>query len=176
MDTHAFKRNTVAGLICMLALWLAVCPVHGAISGIAKSPAKNLTVDKSWAQMSAAEKGQLICAISGALVLFVSEIWFIVAGFKTSVGWGLFMLFIGGMRSIAAAFVLIGWIVRWILLTRQSEPLQLPLALVAAFVVFAGGGAIIFIIRHWKQARHPLAMMGLGILLLAVVVGLEYVK
>jgi hypothetical protein len=44
------------------------------------------------------------------------------------------------------------------------------------FVLFAGTGAIIFITRHWDQARRPLAMMVLGMVLILAAVGLQFAK
>jgi hypothetical protein len=54
-------------------------------------------------------------------VWFFAKIWFIVAGFEISVGWGLFMLFIGGMRSL---FVVIGCVVWLILMVRVQLFIQ----------------------------------------------------
>ncbi len=99
---------------------------------------------------------------------------FIVAGFKTSVGWGLFMLFIGGLRSIFAALAMIGWMVQWMLLTHQGKPFQLPTLILGGFVVFAGTGAMVFIVRHWDQARRPLAVMALGVILALAAVALQF--
>ncbi len=176
MNLLQSKLKAVAIAFWLMAVGLAVCPAQAATSGAKSSPANVLTTVKSWSQMSPVEKSQFVCALAAVLVLFIAEIGFIVAGFKTSVGWGLFMLFIGGMRSIFAAVVLIGWIVRWMVLARQHELWQLPMLLTAAFVIFAGSGAIFFVVRHWRHARRPLALMGLGLCLLAVVAGLEYAK
>jgi hypothetical protein len=44
--------------------------------------------------------------------------------------------------------------------------------IMTAFVVFAGSGAIVFFVRHWDKARKPLAVMGLGVLLILALVGL----
>ena len=129
---------------------------------------------KTWQQMSTVEKAQGISAILAVLIFFVAEIWFIVAGFQVSIGWGLFMLFIGGMRAVGAAIILIGWMVQWILLTRQTEPFHWPLMVVTLYVVFAGTGALVFFTRHWEQARKPLAVMAFGILLIIAVVGLSF--
>jgi hypothetical protein len=118
----------------------------------------------------------MVCALSAGVSFFVAEVWFIVAGFKTSVGWGLFMLFIGGLRSIFAALAMIGWMIQWVWLTHQSRPFQVPGLILGGFVIIAGTGAIVFITRHWEQARRPLAVMGLGIVLILAAVGLQFAK
>jgi hypothetical protein len=169
-----FKMFTCA--ICFLALLLSTSPSQSEAAIISTQPANALTHGKTWQQMSVVEKVQTLCAISAVIAFLVAEVWFIVAGFKTSVGWGLFMLFIGGMRSIGAVVVLIGWMIRWTIITRQSEPFHLPITIAVAYVVFAGCGAVIFIVRHWEQARKPLAVMGLGILLILALLGLGLVK
>ena len=46
----------------------------------------------------------------------------------------------------------------------------------AAFVIFAGCGVVVFVVRHWEQARKPLAVMSLGVLLILALVGLGFVK
>lgn len=157
----------------VLFLCLTAVSLHAETVG---SLTQNHLSHKTWAQMSSVERIQFVCAMSGVLSLFVAEIWFIVAGFKASVGWGLFMLFIGGMRSIGAAVLMIAWMIQWVMLAHQREPLQLPLMILGGFVIFAGSGAIIFIVRHWQLARKPLAVLGLGGLLLLAAVGLDLAK
>jgi cytochrome bd-type quinol oxidase subunit 2 len=67
---------------------------------------------------------------------------------------------------------MIAWMIRWTMFTHQGEPFQLPMMIMTAFVVFAGSGAIVFFVRHWDKARKPLAVMGLGVLLILALVGL----
>jgi len=171
MNRHICKFSTA--VLCSLAWLLLAAPIqsHGAIQSV-----NPVTQGKSWAQMTLVEKTQMICALSVLPVAFVSEIMFIVAGFKTSTGWGLFMLFIGGMRSIFAALAMIGWMIQWMLLTHQGKPLDLPTMVLGGFVVFAGSGALIFIFRHWERARKPLAVMGLGAVLILTVLALQLTK
>ncbi len=170
---NRFVCKIILGIICLTFL---AAPIQSWAASSTKSSISTVTSGKSWAQMTTVEKVQMISALSAGLLLFVAEVWFIVAGFKASVGWGLFMLFIGGMRSIGAAIAMIGWLIQWLLLTHQGKPLELPALILGGFVVFAGGGAIIFFIRHWKQARRPLAVMGLALVLLLVVVALQFAK
>ena len=168
--------KVIAGMLCLLVMLLLVAPSEGKAGGISTQPASSGAPGKTWAQKSTVEKAQLICALSVLPVSFVAEIMFIVAGFKTSVGWGLFMLLIGGLRSIFAALAMIGWMIQWMLLTRQSEPFKVPSLILGGFVVVAGTGAIVFIIRHWERARRPLAVMGLGAVLILAVVALQFAK
>jgi hypothetical protein len=123
-----FNSKIISVMVCILFLLNLALPTQIEASGFSAQTANPVAHSQTRAQMTTAEKGQMICALSGALVLFVVEIWFIVAGFKASVGWGLFMLFVGGMRSIFAALAMIGWIVRWIWLTHThwNEPLNEP--------------------------------------------------
>ena len=176
MRTCLSKTKAASIVTGFFALWLVTLPLQGEASGAPNSAAYSFTQGKTWQQMSVVEKVQTLCAISAVIVFLVAEVWFIVAGFKTSVGWGLFMLFIGGMRSIGAALVMIAWMIRWATVTQQSGPLRLPMIIAAAYVVFAGCGAILFIVRHWEQARKPLAVLGLGILLISAFLGLGLVK
>jgi hypothetical protein len=168
------KFKMAVGLVCLLALWFSVVPLQAETSGVATTPATK--TGKAWAQKSTVEKVQLICALSALPVFFVAEIWFIVAGFKTSVGWGLFMLFIGGFRSIFAALAMIGWMIQWVWLTHQGKPFQIPGLILGGFVVIAGASAMVFITRHWEQARRPLAVMGFGVALILAVVALQFAK
>lgn len=168
------KLKMTAGLVCLVALGFWAVPLQAETSGTTTTPVT--MAGKTWAQKSTVEKVQLICALSALPVFFVAEVWFIVAGFKTSVGWGLFMLFIGGLRSIFAALAMIGWIIQWVWLTHQSKPFQIPGLILGGFVVIAGTGAIIFIVRHWQQARKPLAVMSIGVLLILAVLGLQFIK
>lgn len=168
------KFKMAAGLICILTLWFLVVPLRAETSRAVTTPAT--VTGKTWVQKSFVEKAQVICILSALPVFFVAEIWFIVAGFKTSVGWGLFMLFIGGLRSIFAALAMVGWMIQWMWLTHQNEPFQIPGLILGGFVVIAGTGAIVFITRHWGQARRPLAVMGLGVALVFVVLALELAK
>jgi hypothetical protein len=168
-----FKFGISSGMAGFLAVLLMAVSLH---AQPVSSPLQGKAPSKTWGQMSSMEKAQSVCVISGAITFFVAEVWFIVAGFKTSVLWGLFMLFIGGMRSIAAVLIMIGWMVQWAKITRQSETFHLPIIICAAYVIFAGSGAIVFFVRHWNQARKPLAVMGLGILLFCVFAALEYAK
>jgi hypothetical protein len=163
----------IPGIFYLLAILLlgAPCQSHAAIQS-----GNLVTQGKNWAQMTLVEKTQMVCALSVLPVAFVAEIMFIVAGFKTSVGWGLFMLFIGGMRSIFAALAMLGWMIQWMLLTHQREPLKVPGLILGGFIAFAGTGALIFIFRHWEHARKPLAAMGLGAVLILTVLALQFAK
>jgi len=160
-------------MVGFLAMLLMVVTLH---AQPVSSPAQSKVPGKTWGQMSSVEKGQFVCAMSAGVAFFVAEVWFIVAGFKTSVLWGLFMLFIGGMRSIGAVLIMIGWMVQWSKITQQTEPFHLPIIICAVYVIFAGTGAIIFFIRHWNQARKPLAVMGLGVLFILALLGLGLAK
>jgi hypothetical protein len=161
------------GMVGFLTIWLMVVTLH---AQPVSSPTQSKVPSKTWAQMSSVEKGRMVCAISAGVAFCVAEIWFIVAGFKSSVLWGLFMLFIGGMRSIGAAVLMITWMIQWTMLTHQSESFHWPMMILGGFVIFAGSGAIIFIVRHWDQARKPLAVMGLGVVLILAVVALQFDK
>jgi hypothetical protein len=180
MSAYFSKTKVAAIAIVIFALWLAALPVQGQTSGASTSPMPSIAHGKAWQQMSAVEKVQTVCAFCGEISFLVAEIWLIVAGFKTSVGWGLFMLFIGGFRSILAAIVgigLIGWIF-YFQKTSQTNalPFDAVLIIIAGCFICAGGGTIIFIVRHWERARKPLAVMGLNLLLLCVVLGLAMIK
>jgi len=154
-------------------MWLMAVTLH---AQPVNSPTQGKVPGKTWGQMSSVEKGQFICVVSAGVAFCVAEVWFIVAGFKTSVLWGLFMLFIGGMRSIGAILIMIGWMVQWSKITQQSETFHLPIIICWAYVIFAGAGAIIFFIRHWDHARKPLAVMGLGVLFILALLGLGLAK
>lgn len=171
--TRLSRLGISFGMVGFLVMWLMVVTLH---AQPVNSPTQSKVPSKNWTQMSSMEKAQSVCVISGAITFFVAEVWFIVAGFKTSVLWGLFMLFIGGMRSIAAVLIMIGWMIMWTKITRQSEPFHLPIMIGVAYVIFSGCGVIIFIIRHWDQARKPLAVTGLGILLILATVALNFIK
>jgi len=170
------KLKMAIGMVCCLVFLISAFPLQAQTSSTTNSPAHFFTHGKTWAQESPVEKVQLICALLLLPVFFVAEIMFVVAGFKTSVGWGLFMLFIGGLRSIFAALVMVGWMIQWALLTHQNKPFQIPELIISVFVISAGTGAIVFIISHWEQARKPLAMMGLGVSLILTILGLNFVK
>ena len=163
------KLGISSGMVGFLTLCLMVVTLH---AQPATSPAPGKVPGKTWAQMTLVEKGQFVCAMGACVAFFVAEVWCIVAGFKASAGWGLFMLFIGGTRSLCAAVYMIAWMIRWTMFTHQGEPFQLPMMIMTAFVVFAGSGAIVFFVRHWDKARKPLAVMGLGVLLILALVGL----
>ena len=171
---NSFNPKIIARTLCLLVWLLLVVPVqsHAAITPTAATI--SITHGKTWSQLSTVEKVQTVCILLVLPVAFVAEIMFIVAGFKTSVGWGLFMLFIGGLRSIFAALAMIGWMVQWMLLTHQGKPFQLPTLILGGFVVFAGTGAMVFIVRHWDQARQPLAVMALGVILALAAVALQF--
>ena len=173
MHNIASKFKASICLIGFLVLWLGAVSLHA--QSASDSKPSNLP-GKSWGQLSTVEKAQMICALSALPVFFVAEIMFIVAGFKTSVGWGLFMLFIGGMRSIFAALAMIGWMIQWVWLTHQGKPFQIPGLILGGFVVVAGTCAMVFITRHWEQARRPLVVMGLGVVLILAVVALQFIK
>jgi hypothetical protein len=174
--TRLSKLGMLFGMVGFLAMWLMVVPLQAESLVDATTPATTAMTGKTWAQKSTVEKIQLICALSALPVLFVSEIMFIVSGFKVSTGWGLFMLFIGGLRSIFAAVAMISWMIQWVWLTHQSKPFQVPGLILGGFVVMAGTGAIVFIIRHWDQARRPLAVMAIGMVLILAVLALQFAK
>jgi len=174
--TRLSKLGMSIGIVGFLTMFLMVVPLQAESPGAATTPATTAMAGKTWAQKSTVEKIQLICALSALPVFFVAEIMFIVAGFKTSVGWGLFMLFIGGLRSIFAALAMISWMIQWVWLTHQSKPFQIPSLILGGFVVIAGTGAIVFIIRHWEQARRPLAAMAIGMVLILAVLALQFAK
>jgi hypothetical protein len=167
------KLGISFGMAGFLAMWLMVVTLH---AQPVNSSTQNKVPGKTWGQMSTVERIQFVCIASAVITLFVAEVWFIVAGFKTSVLWGLFMLFIGGMRSIGAVLAMIGWMIMWTKITRQSEPFHLPIMIGAAYAIFSGCGVIIFLVRHWDQARKPLAVMSIGVLLILAVLGLEMTK
>jgi hypothetical protein len=167
---NANRYKFFLGIFCLLLLLLAAPTPCRAES---RNP---ITNGKTWTQMSPVEKVQMVCVLSVLPVAFIAEIMFIVAGFKSSVGWGLFMLFIGGMRSVFVALGMIVWMVQWMLLTHDHESVKLPSLIFGSFVLFAGGGAIIFMFRHWEHARKPLAMMGLGAVLILTVLALQFAK
>jgi hypothetical protein len=173
MNIYNSKLIVMVCLIGILFTWMATVSLQAQPAGTSTS---NNVKAKKWSQLSSVEKVQIVCGMFAALAFFVSEIWFIVAGFKTSVGWGLFMLFIGGFRSIFAALAMIGWIIQWVWLTHESKPFQIPSLILGGFVVIFGTCALIFITRHWEQARRPLAVMGLGIVLILTVVALQFAK
>lgn len=173
MKKYASKLKATFCLICFLFMWLTAVSLHAQPASDSKS---NNVPGKRWAQLSSVEKAQMICALSALPVFFVAEIMFIVAGFKTSVGWGLFMLFIGGMRSIFAALAMIGWMIQWVWLTHDGKPFQIPGLILAGFVVVAGTCAMVFVTRHWEQARRPLAVMSFGVALILAVVALQFAK
>jgi hypothetical protein len=174
--TYSSKLGISFGMVGFLTMWLMVVPLQAESPGAATTPATTAMTGKTWAQKSTVEKIQLICALSALPVFFVAEIMFIVAGFKTSTGWGLFMLFIGGLRSIFAALAMISWMIQWVWLTHQSKPFQVPGLILGGFIVIAGTGAIVFIIRHWTQARRPLAVMAIGMVLILAVLALQFAK
>ena len=173
MNIFATKVKASICLIGFLVLWLGAVSLHAQSASDSKP---NNVPGKSWGQLSSVEKAQMICALSALPVFFVAEIWFIAAGFKTSVGWGLFMLFIGGMRSIFAALAMIGWMLQWVWLTHEGNPFQIPGLILAGFVVVAGTCAMVFVTRHWEQARRPLAVMAFGVVLILAVVVLQFAK
>jgi hypothetical protein len=164
----AVMKSFLSGLLLVLAVWsLAAAP--GALAATESAGGHHfMTAGKTWAQA--------IWVLVAMLTLFVAEIWFIVAGFKTSVGWGLFMLFIGGLRSLFAALAMLGWLVQWIWITHSGGIFKAPALVLAVFVVFAGTGAVLFICRHWDRARKPLLVMVTAFLMVAPAVGLEFLK
>ena|SRR5882724_3189022 len=170
------KLKIATGIICFLAWLFLAFPLQAQTTSATNSTIHSLSQGKTWQQMSTVERIQFACIVSAVISFFVAEVWFIVAGFQTSVGWGLFMLFIGGMRSIGAVLAIIGWMIMWTKITRQSEPFHLPIMIGAVYVIFSGCGVIIFIARHWDQARKPLAVMSIGVLLILAVLGLEMTK
>jgi hypothetical protein len=178
MKTFPGKIKKVTGLLVLLTLVLLVVPNEvGAATTNEQSSPNIVTHVKNWSQTTPMEKAQHVCVLAALLLVApVAEIWFIVAGFQVSVGWGLFMLFIGGMRAIFAALAMLGWMVRWVWLTHLKEPVQIPGLILGLFVVIAGTSAIIFITRHWEQARKPLAVMSLGVILVLVALAMEFVK
>ncbi len=178
MKTLLGKFRVRASLVALLALmFLAVPDLIGANTTSASLP----NHAKSWTQMTGVEKSQMVLLLSFGVTMCVAEIWFIVAGFKSSVGWGLFMLFIGGFRSVFAALAMIAWMVQWLWLTHDwsnsgSHPFKTGSLILGAFVAFAGIGALVFFTRHWEQARKPLGVMALGVILVLAAIGLEFVK
>jgi len=71
---------------------------------------------------------------------------------------------------------MIGWMIQWVWISHESKPFQIPSLILGGFVVIAGTGAIVFIVRHWQQARQPLAVMSIGMMLILAVLGLEITK
>jgi len=170
-DVNRFFRT--AAIFCLFVS-LFVAPLQaGAITVDQSKPASRSV---SWEQMTGVEKVQFSCALTAVVMFFVAEIWFIVAGFQASVGWGLFMLFIGGTRSIFAALVMILWLVHWQAITGDMPPFAAAKMVLVGYVVFAGTGAIIFFTRHWEHARRPFSVMAFGIVLILAVVGLQMVR
>jgi len=165
-----FRTAAVASLLAALLL---VTPDAGAItvdqSGAA-SPAK------TWQQATTVEKVQSVCGISAVVVFFIAEVWFSVAGFKASVGWGLFMLFIGGFRSIFAILALLSWLAWWAVMLHAKQAIGLPMIVGGLVLLVMGGGAILFMVRHWEHARRPLEVMAFGIVLVLVIAGLQLAK
>lgn len=167
------KLRMAAGIVCCLVLLFLACPLQAQPSGTTHSTTHSLAHLKPWNQQSPVEKIQLICVLSYLLAFFTAEIMFIVAGFRTSVGWGLFMIFFGGGRSLFAALVVIVSIIAWTKVTHQDKPhLILGLILLAC----AGTGVIIFIIRHWEEARRPLAVTFLSVILALITLTLNSAK
>ena len=124
--------------------------------------------------MTTKEKAQFVCAMSGGLALLVSEVWFIVAGFQVSVGWGLYMLFFGGLRSLLSILAVIGWMYHLGKLTHMEEFWRTPEIIASAYALFTAVFGIVFITRHWKEAKPPLKVALLGILAFGVVIALEF--
>jgi hypothetical protein len=168
---NSFFRTAAVALL--LVSLLLVTLDAGAITVDQSQPAAQ---PKTWQQATTVEKIQFVCGVSAVVFFFVAEVWFIVAGFKASVGWGLFMLFIGGFRSIFAILALLSWLVWWATMLQAKQAIQLPMIIGGIFLLFMGGGAILFVTRHWDVARGPFKTMMLGIVLIAVVVGLQLSK
>ena len=166
-----FSRK--AAITFLLLALLMITLDAGAITVDRSPPASSA---KTWQQATPVEKVQFICGITAVVVFFIAEVWFIVAGFKASVGWGLFMLFIGGFRSIFAVLALLGWLAWWAFMLQQKQAIQLPMIIGGVILLFMGGGAILFITRHWNEAKRPFKMMMLGIVLTAAVVALQFAK
>ena len=165
--------RTVSVLMLAISFWTVS---SNALAITAEPSNQSASGPKTWDQASTVEKVQFVCAVTAGFSFVVAEIWFIVAGFQASVGWGLFMLFIGGMRSIAAALVMVGWLFHLRSIDEHMPGVPLIQMILFAYVVFAGTGAIIFITRHWDHARGPVKTMVCGILLIAAVIGLQHWK
>lgn len=179
---NCFSRIIKMGTVfCFLTLMLAGHSLQAGTSGSGGSPANTLTHGKTWGEMSPVGKAQMICAIGAGVAFCVSEIWFIVAGFQASVGWGLFMLFIGGMRSLFAVIGFVAWLVRWLVFTHsldmlQHSPLNVELVIALIYVSFGGIGVLVFIFKHWDRVRKPLAVFSFGVVALFALAGLIYLK
>jgi len=165
--------NAFVRTVALFSLFASLFLVPIQAGAIAVDQSKPAVPSKSWQQMTMDEKIQFDCAVTAAVVFFIAEIWFIVAGFKVSVGWGLFMLFIGGLRSVFAVIALLVWLVLWGAMLHEKQAVELPMIIGGIILLFMGGGAILFMVRHWDQARGPFKTMMFGIVLIAVVVGLQ---
>jgi hypothetical protein len=174
-------RGVLPLLVLALAVWLLAVPARVTAATASTGQKHSLTNGKTWTQLSAVEKAQAVCIVVAVVALPVAEIWFIVAGFQTSVPWGLFMLFIGGIRSLFMVLGFVSWVVQWLVWTRSLDMLRLQpmswvMGIAVLYLAFGAGGITVFIFRHWKQARPPLTVLALAVVLVLAAVVLEFAK